>query len=75
MKFLDEDLSLDTRQYLDIMFWCIVISLCAIFYYSLYECRIITIPVFILLIIFGTLLYINNKIAITVLKKRRKEKK
>ena len=74
MKFLDEDLSLDTRQTMDIVLWCIVISLFAILYYSLYECKIITIPVFILLIIFGTLLYINNKIALKVLK-RRKEKK
>ena len=74
MKFLDKDMSLDTRQTIDIILWCIVISLCAILYYSLYENTYLLLPTFILLIVFGTLLYINNKIALKEIK-RRKEKK
>ena len=74
MKFFDEDMSLDTRQTIDIILWCIVISLCAVLYYSLYENNLLLLPTFTLLFIFGTSLYINNKIALKVLK-RRKEKK
>jgi len=72
MKFLEKDMTLDQRQTLDILFWMFIFLSggSMVFFYLMKW--IIFIP-FIIFVISFYLMYKNNKIAMTQIKKERND--